>query len=656
MLWLLLGKLPVILSNLWLTWITAKRTGWLVAFSATMAMWSVLALGILTIPSIIGALFIALIAHTLTIRYFIPKTAGITRHSAGAITLAFGLILLMGRVGCWLNGCCFGTPLEGFWATHYEVGSRAHLHFQEIHLLNSTNELISLHPVQLYEALGVLIALLFCNLLFTKRKLNELQASLTFAGLYFGLRALIDPFRTEINTLSSIDYRSFLGLELSLFQWGCLAFTGLCGVVVYLIGRNASSPTQVDGVHLSSFTLALDEPSTLLKSWILWVFSWFTLWLSAEYGTPFSHLLSVLSAWILASLFLIVFYKVSRKTIPSIVHPFHPSFAYKKLAIPTLLLASVTFGLASQDVRQAPSYAYPQQESSFLDPNSLFHSDDQAWVYTLDPLSKKRVRIGRWGEIKQTINLLEPSLDIDESHLPSNQDDYDEIVIDGDQVSNEKIKNKKELTPKPRLRLRLSGGEFTIAKSSGCGGRSVYHIHPIGGTVDYSFYQQGTTDLSVILSSFQVSYIESDNDPSYEYKNRFIHSAKTKLESKYLMGGFGLFIDKQVTMPLFDLGVGINTLTFDDGIKLMVEFGMGSGLEDFNMSETVGLYTAINSRVRMDADKDLILKIIKPMIISGENVFFGGGLSYQKLELLLLFNFGNEQGFVPAMGSLQVGF
>ena len=153
MLWLLLGKLPVVIANLWITWATSKRTGWFIAIMATLMMWSTLALGIFMLPSIIGALLMAVIAHTLTLRYFIPKDAGIPRHSAGILTVAFASIISIGRIACWLSGCCFGTYFDGLWATSYGAGSRAQLHFQELshhhgaQLLHTVQDTITLHLI-----------------------------------------------------------------------------------------------------------------------------------------------------------------------------------------------------------------------------------------------------------------------------------------------------------------------------------------------------------------------------------------------------------------------------------------------------------------------------------------------------------------------------
>lgn len=47
-----------------------------------------------------------------------------------------------GRIGCFLNGCCYGKPTELFFGVNYPAGSEAARRYGEA----------ALHPVQLYEA------------------------------------------------------------------------------------------------------------------------------------------------------------------------------------------------------------------------------------------------------------------------------------------------------------------------------------------------------------------------------------------------------------------------------------------------------------------------------------------------------------------------
>ncbi|MCB9761038.1 MAG: prolipoprotein diacylglyceryl transferase [Alphaproteobacteria bacterium] len=60
------------------------------------------------------------------------KAVGITRSTGDGFAVAVPLAQAVGRVGCLLNGCCYGTPWEGPWAV--SIGG------------------VWRHPTQLYEA------------------------------------------------------------------------------------------------------------------------------------------------------------------------------------------------------------------------------------------------------------------------------------------------------------------------------------------------------------------------------------------------------------------------------------------------------------------------------------------------------------------------
>ncbi|WP_295809674.1 prolipoprotein diacylglyceryl transferase [uncultured Victivallis sp.] len=98
-----------------------------------------------------------------------------------AYTPAIALAHACGRIGCFLNGCCYGKPTELFWGVRYPAGSEAALRYPGA----------ALHPVQLYEAGGQFLLMFFylyllrraprgvamsCYLIFygTFRFLNEL--------------------------------------------------------------------------------------------------------------------------------------------------------------------------------------------------------------------------------------------------------------------------------------------------------------------------------------------------------------------------------------------------------------------------------------------------------------------------------------------------
>lgn len=98
----------------------------------------------------------------------------------------------IGRIGCFLGGCCFGSPTKSFLGVVFPENSPSY---------NYYGGLISVHPTQLYEAayLAALFAFLF---FFAKKDSFPLYLILYGAG-----RTFIEFFRN--------DYRGTTGLPLS---------------------------------------------------------------------------------------------------------------------------------------------------------------------------------------------------------------------------------------------------------------------------------------------------------------------------------------------------------------------------------------------------------------------------------------------------------
>lgn len=102
------------------------------------------------------------------------------------IAVVVCLIHAFGRMGCFLAGCCYGTPTDSFFGVTY-----THPHsFAEP--LNTP-----LHPTQLYEVFTILIVLV--TLLMLKRY-HRLEGRLIFVYvvMYASARAIIEEFRGDI--------------------------------------------------------------------------------------------------------------------------------------------------------------------------------------------------------------------------------------------------------------------------------------------------------------------------------------------------------------------------------------------------------------------------------------------------------------------------
>ncbi len=116
-----------------------------------------------------------------------------------APSLAMGITI--GRIGCFLNGCCYGKACEQPWGVVFSENSIAGMRYPGIHL----------HPTQLYESfLGLVV--FFVLLAADRRKPFEGFLLWLFVILLSVSRFLIDPVRQY-------------GTESIAFQSGAFALT-----------------------------------------------------------------------------------------------------------------------------------------------------------------------------------------------------------------------------------------------------------------------------------------------------------------------------------------------------------------------------------------------------------------------------------------------
>jgi phosphatidylglycerol:prolipoprotein diacylglycerol transferase len=99
-----------------------------------------------------------------------------------ALAVAAPLGHAFGRVGCFLAGCCYGSRCALPWAVTFERGVG----------LNGA----PLHPVQLYEAAG-LLAIFALLLALRRRKRFDGQLVMTYLAAYSALRVVTESFRGD---------------------------------------------------------------------------------------------------------------------------------------------------------------------------------------------------------------------------------------------------------------------------------------------------------------------------------------------------------------------------------------------------------------------------------------------------------------------------
>ncbi len=121
--------------------------------------------------------------------------------------LAPGLVIAhaFGRLGCIAAGCCYGKPTGSSWGFKF---------YSE--LVDKNLHGVPLHPVQLYEAIALI--LLFLGMLWvSKRKVFEGQVAVTYLLAYPVIRTLIELFRGDLirgfvvdNLISTSQFISIL--------------------------------------------------------------------------------------------------------------------------------------------------------------------------------------------------------------------------------------------------------------------------------------------------------------------------------------------------------------------------------------------------------------------------------------------------------------
>lgn len=103
--------------------------------------------------------------------------------------LGIGIALM--RIGCYLNGCCFGKETDLPWGVTFPILSQAHKHqlAQGSAAFFGVNPV---HPTELYELIAALVGSIIA-ILIIKKKLPDGAALLIF-GIWFSLFRLFDNF------------------------------------------------------------------------------------------------------------------------------------------------------------------------------------------------------------------------------------------------------------------------------------------------------------------------------------------------------------------------------------------------------------------------------------------------------------------------------
>ncbi len=171
-------------------------------------------------------------------------------HLEDSILDAYAFVLPLGmciqRIGCFLNGCCFGSTTSG-WGVQYGPGtSPFQHHFADGFLSSAAVHSLSVHPVQLYESLGCLLAALF---LYSSRKKLRSNGSLFYlSGLtYYAVRFITEFFRDP--SAHALPVPS--GWGLNTIQWLMLVLIFISAIIIL---RKEREPLRTREKKTAPFT------------------------------------------------------------------------------------------------------------------------------------------------------------------------------------------------------------------------------------------------------------------------------------------------------------------------------------------------------------------------------------------------------------------
>jgi len=141
--------------------------------------------------------------------------------------------LAIGRVGCFLNGCCYGGPTDLPWAVSFPAGSPPAAAFP-----TTAGPSVAVHPAQLYAAIDAAL-LAGLAVVFTPWARRE--------GAVFALVLTLHPLSRILLEIIRVDEPPALGTPLSISQLVSVVLLGLAGVLWWWVLRGPAAAPRFDG-------------------------------------------------------------------------------------------------------------------------------------------------------------------------------------------------------------------------------------------------------------------------------------------------------------------------------------------------------------------------------------------------------------------------
>lgn len=132
-----------------------------------------------------------------------------------------GLSIAIARIGCFLNGCCFGKVTSVPWGVKFPILSYAHL-YQLTHGVGSFFTVLSIHPTQIYEMLATIAGAIIAIIINRKHIFHG--AGIIIFGGWFSLFRAMNMFFRQMPDSLILSSSGYAILYLSIFIFLMIIF------------------------------------------------------------------------------------------------------------------------------------------------------------------------------------------------------------------------------------------------------------------------------------------------------------------------------------------------------------------------------------------------------------------------------------------------
>lgn len=167
-----------------------------------------------------GGLIGSSISLVLFARHKHEKTLDVLDFAITSIPLGHAL----GRIGCFINGCCYGSTTHCPLGVIYPKGSLAWEYQSELGLLEqAATHCLPIHPVQLYESSLGIITFFILHIIHKKHKKNGTVLAV-YLLIYSVVRFSLEFFRGDPRVRYETQFSVAQYVSMGLFIMGCCIF------------------------------------------------------------------------------------------------------------------------------------------------------------------------------------------------------------------------------------------------------------------------------------------------------------------------------------------------------------------------------------------------------------------------------------------------